>query len=290
MHPRNRQTGRYDLEQLTKCCPELSPFVKPNPSQDLTIDFSDPKAVKTLNRALLKLQYGLDWDIPDGSLCPPIPGRADYVHHLADLLGPGARGEKVRILDIGTGASCIYPIIGHMEYGWSFVGSEIDPAALAAARKIVESNHGLAGAIELRLQASPADIFKSVLSGKFDATMCNPPFHASLEEAQEGSKRKWKNLGRAPTTGKNFGGQDRELWTDGGEEAFVYRMIVESASHPQQVRWYTTLVSKSSTLDGARKTLKKVNAAETRTIAMAQGQKKSRILAWTFLSPKPSAG
>lgn len=282
MHPRNRQTGRYDLEKLKQLCPELATFVKTSPRKDLTIDFSDPAAVKTLNRALLKQQYGIDWDIPEGYLCPPIPGRADYVHHLADLLGPDARGGKVRILDVGTGANCIYPIIGRMEYGWSFVGSDIDPAALVAARKIVTSNRDLAGAIELRLQASPTGIFKGVLSGKFDATLCNPPFHASLEEARQGSERKWTNLGRLPTTGKNFGGRGRELWTPGGEAAFVYRMIVESAAHATEARWFTTLVSKAETLAGAQKSLKKLDAAQVRTIAMAQGRKKSRILAWTF--------
>lgn len=283
MHPRNRHQGRYDLEQLAKLCPELAAVVKTSPRKDLTIDFSDPAAVKALNRALLKQQYGLDWDIPKGYLCPPIPGRADYVHHLADLLGPEARGAKVRVLDVGTGANCIYPIIGHMEYGWSFVGSEIDPAALTAARKIVQSNRALAGAIELRPQASPADVFSGVLVGKFDATMCNPPFHASLEEAAQGNQRKWTNLGRRPTTGKNFGGQSGEIWCPGGEAGFVHRMIVESAAHKAEVRWFTTLVSKSETLAGAQKSLKKLNAAEVRTIEMAQGQKKSRILAWTFL-------
>jgi 23S rRNA (adenine1618-N6)-methyltransferase len=46
--------------------------------------------------------------------------------------------------------------------------------------------------------------------------------------------------------------------------------------------WFTTLVSKSEHLPKLQQSLNKVNAAEVRVIEMAQGQKKSRILAWTF--------
>ena len=94
LHPRSKHRNRYDFEKLIEGFPELEPFVKPNKFGDESIDFSDPKAVVTLNKALLKHHYGIEnWLIPEGYLCPPIPGRADYIHHIADLLSESNYGN-----------------------------------------------------------------------------------------------------------------------------------------------------------------------------------------------------
>ncbi|MGK5084587.1 23S rRNA (adenine(1618)-N(6))-methyltransferase RlmF [Bdellovibrionota bacterium FG-1] len=289
LHPRNRHQGHYDFEQLIKSSPDLAPFVSTTPYHKLSIDFSDPEAVKCLNRALLKHFYGIStWEIPPNYLCPPVPGRADYLHSIADLLsttngGIIPRGASVRVLDIGVGANCIYPIIGHCEYGWYFIGADIDPIALASAKQIVQANPVLSNGIELRLQKSPLNIFKGLFQNDevFDLSICNPPFHASLEDARKGSQRKWKNLGLTPRL--NFGGHGSELWCPGGEAAFVRRMIEESIEFSSRVLWFSTLVSKESTLPTVYAALKKAKATDSRTIEMAQGQKKSRIVAWTFL-------
>ncbi len=261
---------------------------------ETSIDFSDPAAVRALNRALLKTQYGIaHWDLPEGYLCPPIPGRADYLHGLADLLaesnaGSIPRGAAIRALDIGTGANLIYPLLGHCEYGWRFVGSDIDATALRAAAAIVDAN-GFRNAIELRHQQDSVRIFDGLLNDDevFDITLCNPPFHASAADAARGSQRKWRNLGRADAAGGgarlNFGGQSTELWCPGGEASFVRRMIRESAQLSTRVYWFSTLIAKSEHLADVRKQLKQANAQEVREIAMAQGNKQSRFVAWTFL-------
>lgn len=291
LHPRNPHRGRYDFGQLITCTPELSVFVATNEYGVETINFADPLAVKTLNRALLRQQYGIaDWDIPAQYLCPPIPGRADYVHYLADLLAEGGtipQGPSVRVLDIGVGANCVYPLIGHRSYGWQFVGTDIDPTALANAQRILEAN-SLNDAIGLRLQRSQASVFAGVLESDevFDLSMCNPPFHASQDEARAGSQRKWRNLGKQSGAGRpvlNFGGQSAELCCEGGEEAFVSRMVAESARFPDRCLWFTTLISKSASLPAVYRALEKAGVWESRTQDMAQGQKKSRIVAWTFL-------
>lgn len=283
LHPRNRFNTRYDFPQLIACCPALAEFVKANAYGDDSIDYADPLAVKALNQALLKQAYGVGhWDIPPGYLCPPIPGRSDYIHHLADLIGQ-CRGAAVRVLDIGTGANCIYPLIGASEYGWSFVGAEVDPVACKWARKIVAANASVAGLIECRLQKSAQQCFRGIIQPgeRFDLTLCNPPFHSSAAEAAEGTQRKLRNLG-GKKTGLNFGGKANELWCEGGELGFIRRMIEESADFAQQCGWFTTLVSKSEHLAPLEKTLRKAQAAEVRIIDMAQGQKKSRMLAWKF--------
>jgi 23S rRNA (adenine1618-N6)-methyltransferase len=291
LHPRNKHRSRYNFPELIACLPELKGFVAKNKYGNESIDFSDPLAVKTLNKALLIQNYQISfWDIPEGYLCPPIPGRTDYIHYIADLLG-GAKGSiptgnKVRVLDIGLGASCIYPIIGQAEYGWQFVASDIDPIAIEAAEKIISSNKNLKGEVELRLQKHPKRIFNGIINDgeRFDVSICNPPFHSSWEEAQQGTTRKWRNLGKENKAGdfKNFGGKNTELWCEGGEKGFIARIIRQSQQYSESVFWFTTLVSKQTNLPKAYKLLENVNATETQTIDMAQGQKTSRILAWTF--------
>jgi len=294
LHPRNLHRGRYDFAQLIAGSPELKNFVAVNRYGNESIDFADPAAVKALNRALLQHFYGIkDWDVPAQYLCPPIPGRADYVHSLADLLaesngGNIPRGDTVRVLDIGVGASCIYPLIGYRSYGWHFVGTDVDEVALKNARRILDANQ-LGDAVELRLQQSPSSIFEGVTYADeyFDLTLCNPPFHASLAEARQGAQRKWQNLGKESNKHKkpvlNFGGQSLELCCEGGEEAFVTRMIEESVSGGNHCLWFTTLISKSSSLPHVYRVLKNVGATDNRTIEMSQGQKKSRFVAWTFM-------
>ena len=302
LHPRNRFRGGYDFKALVRESPALGVFVGPNPHGDESIDYADPAAVKALNQGLLKQAYGLKvWDLPPGYLCPPIPGRSDYLHYLADLLfetkrGAIPRGRSVAVLDIGLGANCIYPLIGASEYGWRFVGSEVDPVALQWAAKLSAGNPALTGLIECRLQPSLKNCFRGVIrpAEYFDLSMCNPPFHASAIEAAAGNLRKRKNLGTNTSASNrlNFGGQGRELWCPGGELGFVLRMIEQSLDFRGQCGWFTTLVSKSAHLPRLLEALRGVRAADVRTIDMAQGQKRSRILAWTFIGPgeRPASG
>lgn len=287
LHPRNRHRAGYDFPVLRRSCPELARFIRPSPAGTDTIDFADPAAVLMLNRALLKSDYGIaQWDLPPGYLCPPIPGRADYLHHLADLLGERARGPDVRVLDLGVGANCIYPIVGVQEYGWRFVGTDIDPIAIKSAQQLIAANRNLAGKIECRLQRVPSCLFRGIVAPgeTFAASLCNPPFHASAAAAAAGSRRKVKNLhgqkGKNPAL--NFGGQSNELWCPGGEAAFIRGMITESAEQPESCRWFTTLVSKRENLATIHHTLTAARARAVRTIELTHGQKQSRIVAWTF--------
>jgi 23S rRNA (adenine1618-N6)-methyltransferase len=294
LHPRNLDRFGYDFDQLIQISPELESFVFINDHAVKTVDFSNPDAVKALNKALLAAHYAIqNWDIPKNYLCPPIPGRADYIHNIADLLAAGnngiiPEGETVQGLDIGIGANCIYPIIGNSTYGWSFVGTDIDEKAIANCSKIIENNPKLIDAISLQQQTEARFIFKNIFTpeDRFSFTICNPPFHASQEEATKSTIRKINNLENTKTTKPvlNFGGQNAELWCEGGEIGFITQMIYESAKYPMQCLWFTTLVSKKENLTSIYRTLNKVSAVEVKTIDMAQGQKTSRIVAWTFMT------
>jgi len=294
LHPRNKHRERYDFPQLIACFPDLKPFVRENDFKDDSIDFADAAAVKTLNRALLKLHYGVEhWDIPEGYLCPPIPGRADYVHNVADLLrrnffGNIPVGAQVKGLDVGVGANCIYPIIGTVEYGWSFIGADIDQVALDSAQTIISGNDPLQTSIECRLQPNKNDYFYGILlkDEKVDFTICNPPFFSSITEAKQANKRKVNNLTETKNSrvNQNFGGQASELVYDGGEERFIRNMARQSIKFSDNCLWFTCLVSKQSNLRSIYRVLEDLEAEEVITIPMGQGNKSSRLVAWTFLN------
>ena len=297
MHPRNQHKENYNFPELIQAIPELGAFVKLNAYGNESIDFFNAEAVKLLNKALLKSNYGIaHWDIPANYLCPPIPGRAEYMHQVADLLYKNnpeylqdkKLGNNIRVLDVGVGANCIYPIVGVHDYNWNFVGTDIDEKAIAASQKIVNENDSLQHKIELRHQKNAHDIFHGIIlpNEKFHLTVCNPPFHASLQEAQQGNLRKNRNLKNTRNTKVqlNFGGHGTELWCEGGEETFIEKMILQSAVYSNQVLWFSTLVSKESTLKKIQLKLEYVDAREMKILPMQLGNKVSRIVAWSFHS------
>ena len=299
LHPRNRHPGQYDFAALVAASPALGRFVTTNRFGNRSIDFAKPAAVKALNQAILLTQYDIrQWEVPPQYLCPPIPGRADYIHHLADLLatangGTIPRGPMICAFDVGVGASAIYPLIGYREYGWRFVGSECDPAAMTSAQRIVRANPGLDKFITLRRQKVPLQLFAGVVKEDehFDVAMSNPPFHASAAEAMKGTRRKWNNLGKPEAAGRgapllNFGGQESELWCEGGEVGFISRMISESTQVPGLCLWFTSLVSKEASLPLIVRVLQAAHVRERRVIEMTHGQKRTRIIAWTFMDER----
>lgn len=294
LHPRNEFKNVYDFKKLAASHKSLKQYVFTNEFGTETINFALPEAVKALNTAILVSNYGIqNWNIPENYLCPPIPGRTDYLHYVADLLAEYNNniiptGDNIVGLDIGIGANCIYPILGNSLYEWHFVGTDIDEVAIENCEKIIQNSPKLLDVISLQLQLNSRYIFKNIIlpEDKFTFTICNPPFHSSQDEATKSAIRKVNALNntRSTTPLLNFGGQNAELWTDGGELGFITQMIYESAKYPLQVLWFTTLVSKKEHLSSLKKTLDKVGAANVRVIDMAQGQKISRILAWNFMT------
>ncbi len=294
LHPRNEHRERYDFPELIEELPELKEFVKPNKFGDDSINFSDAKAVKSLNTALLKKHYNIDfWDIPEGYLVPPIPGRADYIHYAADLITSsnfGRMPNNITALDLGVGASCIYPIVGVQEYGWTFIGSDIDAKSIAASQTIVDKNPALKNKVDLRLQANSNNKLRDVLNKdeRVDILVCNPPFHSSLESANAGSLRKLSNLNKKKVdkVELNFGGQNAELWCQGGEIQFIRSLIDEGQEFGKSCFWFTTLIAKRSHEEILVRFMKKAGATDVKIILVGQGNKTGRIVAWTFLDKK----
>ena len=284
-HSKNKHKTGYDLDGLCDIYSKLTPFVFVNKFETKTIDFANPNAVKALNTALLKKHYGINfWEFPEDNLCPAIPGRVDYIHHIADVLKSSKIEGNISVLDIGTGASCIYPLLGIAEYNWTFVGTDIDENSLKNAQNIIDKNT-LNKVISLRYQNDSSQVFKGILNAedKFSVSICNPPFFKSEREAIEATTRKLKGLNReVDNVIRNFSGTKHELWYKGGEKAFIHNYLYESSIYKNQCDWFTTLVSKKDLVKGIRVSLKKLGATKTLVINMEQGNKQSRIVAWTF--------
>ncbi len=284
VHDRNRYREPYDLDRLVRAVPELTAYLRTTPDGRPTVDFARAAAVRHLNRALLLSDYQLAfYDLPPEALCPAVPSRLDYVHVVADLLhSTGADRKPVRGLDIGTGASLVYPILGVREYGWRFVATDINETSLRAAKAIVSFNPSLRDKIELRRQASPRQIFDGVLrpGERFDFTMCNPPFYESEAAARKAAQLKWRKLGRRGTETFNFGGQGAELHTAGGEPRFLGATIAASYRFRTQVRWFTTLVSQRAYLKVAEAGFRQNPPRRREVVALSTGAKTRQVLAW----------
>ena len=295
MHPRNKNKDRHNFDRLIEAVPELSNYTVLNTKGERSLDFFNPTAVKLFNTAILKTDYGIEhWDIPKNNLCPPVPGRADYILYLADLLAGFNKnkipsGEAIRGLDIGVGANCIYPLLGHAEYGWSFTGADIHRASLDHAQEIIKQNK-LAHSIDLQHQANPQNVLKGLLDNEvyYDFSLCNPPFHSSAQEAELRANRKVKNLKgkRVKNVVLNFGGRSNELFRDGGEKQFILDYIRDSTLYPNRCFVYTCLLSKKSNVEVALHRLNETKARFVKVFPMEQGNKQSRFIAWSFLNDK----
>lgn len=284
LHLKNKHLNGYYFNELCVAYPNLKEYVFANKYGTETIDFANPKAVKAINTALLFKYYNISfWEFPDDNLCPPIPGRVDYIHYLADLL-KASKIKNITILDIGIGANCIYPLLGNAVYGWNFIGTDIDKKSLENAQNILEKNN-LNSQIILKYQPDITHIFERIIveNDRFSATICNPPFYKSQEEAMQANARKLEGLGKG-SEGRNFSGKQQELWYKGGEKAFIHTYAYESSKFKNNCFWYTILVSKKENAESLFPSLKKLGATEIKTIPMHQGNKITRIVAWTFLT------
>jgi 23S rRNA (adenine1618-N6)-methyltransferase len=293
MHLENPYSDRYDLKRLAIHHPQLQEHIVLNPSDEETIDFSNSAAVYELNKAMLLADFKVEkYELPMGYLIPPVPGRLEYLLLIREFLSEQFnidKNTKLRGLDIGTGANGIYCILGLQHFNWTMVGAECDANSVEIAKANMQHTKSLKNKIEIRHQENKSFLFKNIIKTdeQFDFSVCNPPFHTSKEDAFRGSQRKINNLGREfdkKEVTLNFEGQANELWCNGGEALFIKRLIKESIAFKNQVKVFSTLVSKTDSLASIDKQLKKAKA-NSYVLPMDLGNKKSRIVLWWFDSP-----
>ncbi|KAL3814037.1 hypothetical protein ACJIZ3_015305 [Penstemon smallii] len=329
IHPRNKYSDNPpDFGLLASLYPSFEPFVFYSHDGRPKIDWTDFNATRELTRVLLLHDHGLNWWIPDGQLCPTVPNRSNYIHWIEDLLASDvvpcsrADGDVAKGFDIGTGANCIYPLLGASLLGWKFVGSDVTDVAMEWANQNVRSNPQISEMIEIRrvdcedndldsqeLQNrqqsnsegmgssnntendnGPSSVLQSVSSVK--KSYNGPPILLGVVKDGENFDFCMCNppffetmdaAGLNPKT--SCGGTPDEMVCSGGEHAFITRIIEDSVKLKATFRWYTSMVGRKLNLNNLVSRLWNVGATIVKTTEFVQGKTSRWGLAWSFLPP-----
>ncbi|XP_052521932.1 RNA N6-adenosine-methyltransferase METTL16 [Tympanuchus pallidicinctus] len=283
MHARNRYKDKPpDFAYLAGKYPEFRQHVQTTLAGRVSLNFKDPEAVRALTCTLLKEDFGLTIDIPLERLIPTVPLRLNYIHWVEDLIGHQDADKRVlrRGIDIGTGASCIYPLLGSTLNGWYFLATEVDDMCFNYAKKNVEQNNlsDLIKVVKVPQKTLLMDALKEESEIIYDFCMCNPPFFANQLEAKGVNSR---NPRRPPPSSVNTGGIT-EIMAEGGELEFVKRIIHDSLQLKKRLRWYSCMLGKKCSLAPLKEELKIQGVPKVTHTEFCQGRTMRWALAWSF--------
>ncbi|XP_076335087.1 RNA N(6)-adenosine-methyltransferase mettl16 isoform X2 [Tachypleus tridentatus] len=284
MHPRNIYRTPPDFKELALTYPEFHKHVKQELSGKTSLDFQDPAALRALSKTLLHKDFDLEVDLPSDRLIPALPQRLNYILWVEDLLEIVKEDHTSDVLegiDIGTGASCIIPLLACRKNKWKFIATEVDAESISLAQKNVDKN-GLKDFIQL-IQTESDCVLKEVVEEvgrSFDFCFCNPPFFRDQWEANPEGKSRTPN--RPPPISANSA-SDVEKVTEGGEVEFVRKMIQDSLVLGTQVRVYTTMLGKKKSLKIVKNELRKQKVEQFITTEFCQGKTMRWGVAWTFM-------
>lgn len=283
MHPRNRYKDQPpNFAHLASKYPEFKKHVSVSLSGRVSLNFKDPEAVRALTCTLLKEDFGLTIDIPLERLIPTVPLRLNYIHWVEDILNYHSSDKSTvrRGIDIGTGASCIYPLLGATLNGWYFLATEVDDICFNYAKKNVEQNNlaDLIKVVKVPQKTLLMDALKEESDIMYDFCMCNPPFFANQMEAQGVNSR---NPRRPPPSSVNTGGIT-EIMAEGGELEFVKRIIHDSLQLKKRLRWYSCMLGKKCSLAPLKEELQIQGVSKVAYTEFYQGKTMRWALAWSF--------
>ncbi|XP_037329051.2 RNA N6-adenosine-methyltransferase mettl16 [Pungitius pungitius] len=288
MHPRNRYKDKPpDFAYLASKYPDFQHYVHTSLAGRPVVNFKEPEAVRALTCTLLKEDFGLTIEIPLERLIPTVPLRLNYIHWVEDLID--GQKQPRRGIDIGTGASCIYPLLGATMNGWFFLATEVDDICFDYATKNVEQNNmaNLIKVVKVPQKTLLMDALKEEPQMVYDFCMCNPPFFANQLEAKGVNSR---NSRRPPPSSVNTGGVT-EIMAEGGELEFVKRIIHDSLQLKKRLRWYSCMLGKKCSLAPLKEELRKQGVQKVTHTEFYQGRTMRWALAWSFyddvIAPSP---
>ncbi|TDH73359.1 hypothetical protein CCR75_007113 [Bremia lactucae] len=280
-HDRNRYKDKPpDFYALGQIYPEFKQYLR-NIDDDMcraSLAWNDPFAVRELTKTLLLHDFGLQWNIPINRLCPPLPNRLNYIHWIEDLLREQQKPDQkscatvISGIDVGTGASCVYALLGATLNKWRFIATEINFESYECAKENVAKNH-LEPLISIkrthtnRLLLEPLQ--EEPIHRQFHFVMCNPPFFDHMDEADTNPD-------------SSCMGSANEMVFPGGEIAFIENIIIDSEVLRNRVIWYTSMVGKKSSLRKLLSLLRGKNVKSTSTTEFFQGRTKRWGIAWSF--------
>lgn len=256
----------YNFSHLKSKYPKLSALIDSSPKY---YDFQDPQFVKLLTTCILKEYHDVDIVLSDKNLIPRVPNRYVYLMWVSKIVQffekqVRLNNRDVIIVDIGTGASCIYCILGASMFpSWKFVGTEINPESIEFALNNNINNSNLDRITLLKIDNAidnngdqNEEIFSPSLTDSFNnislklkdrriiLSMCNPPF---FDESTDRNSEEFKK--KIEIT--NLTADSTELFYKGGEVGFVKKMISESMKHAKdqgEFAWFTSMIGKFGSL------------------------------------------
>lgn len=257
------------------------------------VDFQDPDTVRALSKAILKVDFGLELDVPDDRLCPPIPNRWNYVYwiqRLIDSTSPGYSNRydptrKVVGLDIGVGASAIYTMLClQTRDSWTMCATDIDKKSFDyAVRNLTINNLVTRTKMLQTVNSNPLIPLQHLGVDKLDFTICNPPFFTDENEMRsslKGEGKSWKP--NAICTGAPV-----EMVYPGGDLGFVYNIVLESLKLRDKVTWYSSMLGKMSSTKEIIVLLKDHGITNWAVGSIEVGATKRWIVAWSFGDYRP---
>ncbi|ETN82298.1 hypothetical protein NECAME_02035 [Necator americanus] len=299
MHPRNPYKDKPpDFNDLATRFADFRAHCTLGNNGKVFVNFQEDGAVRSLAKALLKKDFDLEVELPHGCLVPRVPQRLNYILFVEDLLELNHIKKDIVGIDIGTGASCVYALLGARWAGWRFVATEADKTAAMAAFNNVARN-GLSQLVKVvhvseHSSSLIKDLARQFSDLQFSFCMCNPPFFQSCEtdkrfsvDTTSGSllnecTTDSEEAERAPPRSATLARRG-ELEVEGGEVAFVGRLIDDSVLLQTQVSIYTTMLGKKSSITALSRRLSRIDGVRFTVSTLSQGRTQRWVLAWTFL-------
>lgn len=253
-------------------------------NEPLTLSFPTNRQ---LTQSLLRADFNLTLTLPPDRLCPPVPVRWNYIRWIQDLLDTSSESYTDRYdasrhvvgLDIGVGASAIYPLLATATRAeWRMFGTDVDAHSFEWAGRNVEAN-GLRKRVRLvRVrEEGPLIPLETLGVEGLDFVMTNPPFYSSGEDMRS------SYISKAAPPSAVCTGAENEMICPGGDVGFVSRMVEESLVLGEKVQWYTAMLGKMASLQEVVRLLKEKGVRNWAVSSLQPGKRTKRwAVAWSF--------
>ena len=149
--------------------------------------------------------YGYDFIVNKDVLIPR-PETEELVENVLYLYDDYMKGQKVEVVDVGTGSGCISVTLAAEEKNMTVTATDISEDALAVARRN-------ASKMGVNVNFLQGDMLKPIMDRKFDILVSNPPYIPNEEVVDSLVKDNEPNVAL-------FGGDDGLKF---------YRIILENA-------------------------------------------------------------
>lgn len=149
--------------------------------------------------------YGYDFIVTDSVLIPR-PETEELVENVLFLYDDFMHGQKVDVVDIGTGSGCISVTLAAEEKNMNVSATDISDEALVIAKKNAQK-------MDAKVTFYQGDMLAPVMDKKFDILVSNPPYIPTTEVVDSLVKDNEPNVAL-------FGGNDGLKF---------YRVILENA-------------------------------------------------------------